>query len=117
SLSPFDSWLLLRGLRTLPMRVAQHNRNALALARFLEGHDEIGTVYYPGLESHPQHELAVRQMTGFGGVLSFQMCGGFEAAERFIASLRRVARAASLGSAESLVIQPAAMWAGTLTED
>ena len=79
-LSPFDGWLLLRGLRTLGLRVERHNSNALALARFLETRPEVARVYYPGLESHPQHALARAQMTGSTGMLSAELRGGFEAA-------------------------------------
>jgi methionine-gamma-lyase len=117
SLSPFDSWLLLRGLRTLGLRVERHNRNALALARFLEQHPKVGRVYYPGLESHPQHQLARQQMSGFTGVLSVELRGGYEAAERLIASLRIGIYAASLGGYETLLVHPAAMWAKSLTAE
>jgi cystathionine beta-lyase/cystathionine gamma-synthase len=117
TLSPFDSWLLLRGLRTLGLRVGRHNGNALALARFLEDHAKVERVYYPGLESHPQHELARRQMSGFTGVLSVELRGGYEAAERFIASLRVGVYAASLGGYETLLVHPAAMWAKSLTAE
>jgi len=110
TLSPFDGWLLLRGLRTLGLRVERHNQNALALARFLEAHPKVERVYYPGLESHPQHQLAREQMSGFTGVLSVELKGGYGAAERFIASLKLAARAASLGGFETLVVHPAAMW-------
>ncbi len=110
ALSPFDGWLLLRGLRTIGLRVERHNRNALALGRFLEDHPAVAKVYYPGLESHPQHELAKRQMSGFTGMLSVELRGGFEAAERLISKLQLAVRAASLGGFETLVVHPAAMW-------
>src|SRR5215204_870842 len=116
-LSPFDGWLVLRGLRTLGMRVARHNSNALALARFLEGHTRVERVHYPGLESHPQHQLARTQMTGFTGMLSTELRGGFEAAERFISGLRLATNAASLGGHETLVVHPAAMWRGYMTAE
>lgn len=116
-LSPFDGWLLLRGLRTLALRVERHNSNALALARLLEGRPEVGRVHYPGLESHPQHELAGTQMSGFTGMLSVELRGGFEAAERFISSLRLATNAASLGGHETLVVHPAAMWRGYMTAE
>ena len=116
-LSPFDGWLLMRGLRTLALRVERHNANALALARFLEGHAEVERVHYPGLASHPQHELASTQMSGYTGVLSVELRGGFEAAERFIASLRLGTNAASLGGCETLVVHPAAMWRGYMTAE
>jgi cystathionine beta-lyase/cystathionine gamma-synthase len=116
-LSPFDGWLLLRGLRTLALRVERHNSNALALARFLEGRPEVERVHYPGLESHPQHELASTQMSGFTGMLSTELHGGFEAAERFISSLRLATNAASLGGHETLIVHPAAMWRGYMTAE
>jgi methionine-gamma-lyase len=115
-LGPIDGWLLLRGLRTLPMRVAQHNRNALAVARFLAEHPAIEAVYYPGLDTHPQYALAQRQMRGFGGVLSFAVKGGYAATQRFIGALKLPTQAVSLGGYESLVVHAAAMWVGTLGE-
>lgn len=116
-LSPFDGWLLLRGLRTLALRVGRHNSNALALARLLEGRAEVERVHYPGLESHPQHELAATQMSGFTGMLSAELRGGYEAAERFIARLRLATNAASLGGHETLIVHPAAMWRGYMTAE
>jgi methionine-gamma-lyase len=116
-LSPFDGWLLLRGLRTLGMRVARHNSNALALARFLEGHTRVERVHYPGLETHPQHGLARAQMSGFTGMLSAELRGGYEAAERLISRLRLATNAASLGGHETLIVHPAAMWRGYMTAE
>jgi methionine-gamma-lyase len=116
-LSPFDGWLLLRGLRTLGLRVDRHNSNALALARFLEGHPKVARVYYPGLESHPQHALARAQMGGFTGMLSAELRGDFREAERLISSLRLATNAASLGGHETLVVHPAAMWGGYMTAE
>jgi methionine-gamma-lyase len=116
-LSPFDSWLLLRGLRTLGLRVERHNQNALALARFLAAHPKIERVYYPGLESHPQHEVAKAQMHGFTGMLSVDVKGGYAGAEKMIASLQLGVRAASLGGFETLVVHPAAMWSLQLTPE
>lgn len=116
-LSPFDGWLLLRGLRTLGLRVAQHNSNAHALARFLEGHAKVARVYYPGLESHPQHALARTQMTGFTGMLSVELRGDFRDAERFISRLKFATNAASLGGHETLIVHPAAMWGGYMTAE
>jgi methionine-gamma-lyase len=116
-LSPFDGWLLLRGLRTLGLRVERHNANALALARFLEERTQVARVYYPGLESHPQHELARAQMSGSTGMLSAELRGGYEAAERFISRLRLATNAASLGGHETLVVHPAAMWSGYMTAE
>jgi methionine-gamma-lyase len=117
ALGPFDAWLLLRGLRTLAIRVERHNRNATAVARFLEGHPAVERVYYAALASHPQHELAARQMSGFGGVVSFEVRGGFEAAQSVVASARIARRAASLGGVESLVVHPASMWAKSYTSE
>lgn len=117
TLSPFDTWLMLRGLRTLALRVERHNSTTLAVARLLESHPAVSRVYYPGLESHPQHELAKSQMSGFGGLVSFELDGGQDAAERFIAALTLPARAASLGGVESLVSHPAAMWAHSYTDE
>lgn len=116
-LSPFDAWLLLRGLRTMSLRVEQHNRNAMALARFLEGHPKVERVYYPGLESHPQHELGKSQMSGYSGMLSVDVKGGYSGAEKMIASLKLGIRAASLGGFDTLVVHPAAMWSLQLTPE
>jgi len=107
-LGPFDAWLVLRGTKTLPLRMAQHNANGLALATFLEGHPKVRKVLYPGLPSHPQHDLARRQMQGFGGMLSFDV-GDFEVARRVCNSLRLMALAESLGGVETLVSHPATM--------
>jgi cystathionine beta-lyase/cystathionine gamma-synthase len=117
TLSPFDGWLLLRGLRTLGLRVERQNQNALALARVLEAHARVERVNYPGLESHPQHELARQQMSGFTGILSVELRGGYEAAERFISSLHLARYAASLGGYETLVVHPAAMWRQQVSVD
>jgi methionine-gamma-lyase len=110
TLSPFDGWLLLRGLRTLALRVERHNANALALARFLETHPRVERVHYPGLESHPQRALAERQMDGCTGMLSVEVRGGYDAADRFVKNLKLATYAASLGGFETLVVHPAAMW-------
>lgn len=116
ALGPFDAWLLLRGIRTLGVRVERHNQNALALARFFESHPKIDRVNYPGLESHPQHELARKQMSGFTGVMSIELRAGYETAVRFIDSLKLGSYAASLGGFETLLVHPAAMWGDTLTD-
>jgi methionine-gamma-lyase len=114
-LSPFDAWLLLRGLRTLGLRVERHNANALALARFLETHPRVERVHYPGLETHPQHALARAQMSGFTGMLALEVRGGYHAAEQFIGALKLGVNAASLGGYETLVVHPRAMWGGQLS--
>jgi cystathionine gamma-lyase len=107
--SPMDSFLVLRGLKTLHVRMDRHCENALALARFLEGHRQVERVTYPGLPSHPQHALAQRQMRGFGGMLTFVIRGGLDAARRFLEAVRIFACAESLGGVESLVEHPAIM--------
>jgi cystathionine beta-lyase/cystathionine gamma-synthase len=107
---PFDSWLVLRGLKTLAVRMRQHSSNALEVACFLEQHPSVKRVYYPGLESHPQHELARRQMVGaFGGMLSFEVKGGVEAAREVARRTRLFTLAESLGGVESLIELPALM--------
>ncbi|MEP7343510.1 MAG: aminotransferase class I/II-fold pyridoxal phosphate-dependent enzyme [Acidobacteriota bacterium] len=117
ALSPFDAWLLLRGLRTLGLRIERHNRNAMALARFFEHHPKAARVYYPGLESHPQHELAASQMSGFTGMLSVELRGGYSAADKLMSSLKLATRAASLGGFETLVVHPASMWSLQLSPE
>ena len=107
ALDPFAAYLLLRGLKTLELRIARHNENALKVARFLEGHPAVERVFYPGLESHPQHELAKKQMRGFGGMLSFSLVGGYEAVKEFLPRLRLAHRAANLGAVETTVGPPA----------
>ncbi len=107
-LSPFDSWLVLRGTKTLPLRMAQHNINGQALAEFLAGQPGIRAVHYPGLPSHPQHELARRQMRGFGGMLSFET-GSLENARTVLNAVRLMALAESLGGVETLISHPATM--------
>ena len=106
---PFDSFLALRGLKTLHLRMKAHCENAQALAEFLEMHPAIEKVIYPGLKSHPHHEMARRQMDGFGGMLSICLKGGFEAAKRFCERTELFTLAESLGGVESLVNHPAVM--------
>src|SRR3954452_23510295 len=107
-LSPFDSWLVLRGTKTLTVRVAQHNANGMALAEFLAAHPKVTKVLYPGLPDHPQHELAKRQMKGFGGMLTFDV-GTFEAARAVCNGVKLMALAESLGGVETLMSHPASM--------
>jgi cystathionine beta-lyase/cystathionine gamma-synthase len=107
-LSPFDSWLVLRGTKTLNVRMAQHNVNGLALAEYLSHHPKVTQVLYPGLTSHPQHELAKRQMRGFGGMLTFDV-GTFEAARDVCNRVRLMALAESLGGVETLISHPSSM--------
>ena len=106
---PFDSFLALRGLKTLPLRMKAHCDNALALAQWLETQSMIEKVIYPGLPSHPQHAMAKRQMQGFGGIVSIVLKGGFEAARRFCERIELFTLAESLGGVESLVNHPAVM--------
>jgi cystathionine beta-lyase/cystathionine gamma-synthase len=106
---PFDAYLTLRGAKTLALRMRQHERNALAVAGWLEQHPGVTRVYYPGLASHPDHELAKRQQRGFGGVLSFRVRGGAQRALAIAKSMRLFNLAVSLGGVESLVCCPAAM--------
>jgi cystathionine gamma-synthase len=101
--SPFNSWLVLRGLRSLPCRMDRHSANALAIARYLESHPAVARVLYPGLPSHPGHETARKQMSAFGGMLSFQVRGGREAAIRAASRLKVFVNATSLGATESLI--------------
>lgn len=115
-LSPMDAWLLLRGLRTLAVRVERINATALALAQWLEAQPQVERVHYPLLASHPQRDLAARQMRGGGPVIAFALKGGFEATGRFVAALRLATHAVSLGGVESLIVHTAAMWAGTMNE-
>jgi cystathionine beta-lyase/cystathionine gamma-synthase len=105
---PFDCWLALRGTKTLPLRMRQHDASGRALAGWLEGHAKIERVYYPGLPSHPQHALACSQMTGFGGMLSFEL-GDAGRARRMVERTRVFALAESLGGVESLIGHPATM--------
>lgn len=107
--SPFDAWLVNSGLKTLPMRMRQHCANAQRVAEFLEGHPKVSRVLYPGLPSFPQHDLARKQMSGFGGVLSFELKGGYAAATKVMNSVRLFALAVSLGCLDSLIEHPASM--------
>jgi len=108
-LSPFDSFLVMRGIKTLAVRMKEHERNALRIAEYLEGHLRVKKVHYPGLKSHPQHGLAKNQASGFGGMISFEIDGGLEEAERFLENLNIFALAESLGGVESLIEHPAKM--------
>jgi cystathionine beta-lyase/cystathionine gamma-synthase len=117
TLGPIDAWLLLRGLRTLPLRVRHHNEVGMAVATHLERHAKIEAVHYPGLASHPDHNVACCQMTGFGGTFSFQVGGGYQDTQRFMASLELVKQAVSLGGFETLAVHAAAMWGGSLTDE
>ncbi len=107
--APFDCWLVLRGIETLPVRMRQHEANALAIAEYLEGHPAIKRVFYPGLSSHPGHEIAKKQMKGFGGMVSFELKGNLESVARFLKRLKVFSLAESLGGVASLVAHPATM--------
>jgi cystathionine beta-lyase/cystathionine gamma-synthase len=111
---PWDSWLVLRGIKTLAIRMREHESNAIFLARFLGGHPAVERVYYPGLESSPYHELAREQMSGFGGMISMELPGGLPGVEEFVSGLELFTLAESLGGVESLVCYPAKMTHGTL---
>ena len=107
-LGPFDSWLVLRGTKTLPLRMQQHSATGLALAEFLTAHPKVKKVYYPGLPTHPQYALAQSQMRGFGGMLAFDL-GSLDAARRLLNGVRLLALAESLGGVETLISHPATM--------
>ncbi|MFA5311906.1 MAG: PLP-dependent aspartate aminotransferase family protein [Methanomassiliicoccales archaeon] len=102
-LSPFNAWLIMRGMATFPLRMKAHERNAFQVARFLEGHPKIGRVIYPGLPSHPQHDLAIKQMKNFSGMITFQVTDGPSAAETFAEKLQIIHYAVSLGHHRSLL--------------
>lgn len=106
---PFDSWLTLRGIKTLAVRMRQHAENAMTVARFLSEHPRVEKTYYPGLPSHPDHELARRQMSGFGGMVSFQFKGNYADVAQMVRRFQVFALAESLGGVESLVCHPASM--------
>ena len=108
-MNPFDSFLLLRSLKTLPVRMERHCSNAIKIANFLESHNSIQRVIYPGLESHPQHEIAKEQMNGFGGMISVEIKGGLEGAKKFLERTEIFSLAESLGGVESLIEHPAIM--------
>ena len=109
NLGPFEAWLTLLGIKTLPIRMDKHNKNAIQVATFLEQHPKVQKVCYPGLESNPQLELAKRQMSGFGGMISFELKGGLEAGKKVMNSLKLCTLAVSLGAVETLIQHPASM--------
>jgi cystathionine beta-lyase/cystathionine gamma-synthase len=106
TIDPFAAWLLLRGIKTLGLRMEKHNLNGLQVAEYLRRHPEVKKVHYPGLPNHPQHSIAKQQMKGFGGVVSFEIDGDFETTIKFIENLKLCSLAASLGGTETLVVQP-----------
>jgi cystathionine gamma-synthase len=115
--APFDSYLTLRGIRTLHARIRQHEENANLLARILSEHPAVDRVYYPGLRDHPGHELARRQQKGFGGMVSFEITGGETAVRTFVEGLRFFSLAESLGGVESLVCHPPSMTHAPVSEE
>jgi methionine-gamma-lyase len=106
-MSPFNAWLILRGLRTLPLRMERHNTNAMRIAEFLQGHPKVERVFYPGLRSHPGHETARKQMRGYGGMLSFIVRGGIEAGRHVLNHVKLCTLAVSLGDTRTLITHPA----------
>ncbi|MDS0296203.1 trans-sulfuration enzyme family protein [Halogeometricum luteum] len=115
-LAPFDAYLTLRGLKTLPLRMEKHASNAQAVAEFLAEHSAVSAVHYPGLDSHPQHDLAARQMSGYGGVLSVELDADLNGTARFVSELDHFPLAVSLGGVESLVEHPATMTHSPLSQ-
>jgi len=115
TLDPLASWLVLRGMKTMAIRVRAQNESAMALAEFLSKHRRVKAVHYPGLKGHPQHALAKRQMSGFGGMMSFELNGSMEDARQLTERLKVAFLAASLGGVETLVSQPAIMTHTQLT--
>ena len=115
--SPFDCFMGLRSLKTLPLRMRAHKENAMKIANFLENHSKVDKVIYPGLESHPQYELAKKQMCGAGGMISVYLKGGINEARSFLENVKIFALAESLGGVESLVEHPAIMTHASIPED
>jgi cystathionine gamma-lyase/cystathionine beta-lyase/cystathionine gamma-lyase/homocysteine desulfhydrase len=115
-IGPMDAWLVLRGTKTLPIRMERHNANAMALAEYLASHPKVEAVHYPGLPAHPQHALAKRQMRGFGGLISFR-AGSLERARTVLNGVRLMALAESLGGVETLVSHPATMTHASVPDD
>jgi methionine-gamma-lyase len=107
SADPFAAWLLLAGVQTLGLRVERQNHSAMEIARFLAAHPDVERVFYPGLTDHPNHDVAARQMRGFGGMLAFEARGGVEAGARLVERLRLMKLAVSLGGVHTLVTHPA----------
>jgi len=119
AVTPFNSWLFLQGLETLPLRIERHSQNALRIAQFLEGHPSVDWVFYPGLESHPQHDLAKKYFThgGYGAIVGFGIKGGLEAGKQFIRHIELFSHLANIGDAKSLVIHPASTTHAQLTPE
>lgn len=117
TMSPFNAWVFLKGLETLSLRMQRHCQSAMILAEWLEQQDAVERVYYPGLESHPQHELASRQMDAYGGIVSFDIKGGKEAAWKLIDATKMISITANLGDAKTTITHPASTTHGRLTEE
>ena len=117
AISPFNAWLISRGLQMLPLRMERHNANAMQVAGFLEQHPQVGSVSYPGLPSHPQHELARRQMQGFGGMVCFEVRGGIEAGRRLMNRVRLCTLAVSLGDVKTLICHSASTTHSTVPRE
>jgi methionine-gamma-lyase len=116
-ISPFNAWLLLRGLKTLPVRMERHSQNALQIAQFLNFHPKVAQVWYPGLRTHPQYEIAAKQMDGFGGMIAFELKGGHDAGVRLLNSVRLLTLAVSLGDVDTLIEHPASMTHSTYSPE
>ncbi|MDF2875506.1 MAG: methionine gamma-lyase, partial [Sporomusa sp.] len=108
-ISPFNAWLTLRGLKTLGVRMERHCKNAMQVAQYLDNHQKVKKVYYPGLKNHPQHQLALTQMSGFGAIISFEVIGGVDAGRLIMNNVTLCALAVSLGDTETLIQHPASM--------
>lgn len=117
TMSPFNAWVFLKGLETLKLRMKAHSENALQLARWLEGHPAVERVYYPGLESHPQHGVAKEQQSGFGGIVSFDVKGGREDAWRVVDGTRMLSITANLGDVKTTITHPATTTHGRLSDE
>jgi methionine-gamma-lyase len=112
--SPFDAWLANLGLKTLELRMQRHCENALTIARYLQDHPAVAQVHYPGLESHPGHEIAQKQMHGYGGMMSFELVGGMQAGEALMNRTRVATLTVSLGTVDSLIQHPASLTHSTV---
>lgn len=117
ALSPFDSWLTLLGLKTFALRMQKHCQNAIQIAGYLEAHPAVERVYYPGLEGHPGHSLAATQMHGFGGMIAFELKGGYAAGEKLMNQVRLCTLTVSLGDVDTLICHPASMTHSTLSRE
>ena len=116
-LGPMEAYLIIRGMKTLEVRMRKHCENALKVAEFLEAHDRVAEVYFPGLKSHPGHEIAAKQMDAFGGIMSFELKGGFEAGKILLNNLKLCSLAVSLGDTETLIQHPASMTHSPYTKE